>query len=136
METGGTDLMRQFIPQSPFVGHLGIELVELGEGTATLRLPFRTEVITIGSTVHGGAVSSLIDTTAMAAAWSGSAVPDNLRGTTVALTVNFLAAANECDLTARARVLKRGKSLHYVEVDVADPAGTLVAKGLVTYKIG
>lgn len=136
METGGTDLMRQFIPQSPYVGLLGMQIEELGDGTATLSLPFKDEVITIGSTVHGGAVSSLIDTAAMAAAWSGAAVPDNLRGTTVALTVNFLAAANSVDLTAVARVLKRGKNLHYVEVDVHDPDGAAVAKGLVTYKIG
>lgn len=132
----GADIMRQFVPQSPFVSHLGIELVDLGEGEATLRLPFRDEVITIGKTVHGGAVSSLIDTTAMAAAWSGAEVPENMRGTTVALSITFLSAANAVDLTATARVLRRGKSLHYVEVDVTDPGGGLVAKGLVTYKIG
>jgi uncharacterized protein (TIGR00369 family) len=128
--------MKQFVPQSPFVGHVGIELVDLGDGTATLRLPFRDEVITIGKTVHGGAVSALIDTTAMAAAWSGAEAPENMRGTTVSLTVNFLAAANGVDLVASARVLRRGKNLQYVEVDVTDPEGSLVAKGLVTYKLG
>ena len=135
-EPTGADIMRQFVPASPFVDHLGIELVDLGEGEAILRLPFHDEVITIGTTVHGGAVSSLIDTTAMAAAWSGATVPENMRGTTVALSINFLSAANAVDLTATARVLRRGKSLHYVEVDVTDPGGGLVAKGLVTYKIG
>jgi uncharacterized protein (TIGR00369 family) len=132
----GTEIIKQFVPQSPFVGHVGLELVDLGDGTATMRLPFRDEVITIGQTVHGGAVSALIDTTAMAAAWSGAQAPENLRGTTVSLTVTFLAAANGVDLTASARVLRRGKSLQYVDVEVADPSGTLIAKGLVTYKLG
>ena len=83
----GSEIMRQFVPASPFVGFLGIELVELADGEARLRLPFRDELITIGRTVHGGAVASLIDTSAMAAAWTGAEVPENLRGSTVGLTV-------------------------------------------------
>lgn len=51
----GSDIIRQFIPASPFVGHLGIELVELGDGEATLVMPFRQELVTIGQVVHGGA---------------------------------------------------------------------------------
>jgi D-methionine transport system substrate-binding protein len=32
----GSDVMRRFLPESPFVGHLGIRLEDLGDGTATL----------------------------------------------------------------------------------------------------
>jgi uncharacterized protein (TIGR00369 family) len=132
----GIQIMQQFVPASPFVAHVGIELVALEPDQAELRLPFTEHVITIGKTVHGGAISALIDTAAMAAAWAGAEVPENMRGTTVGLTVQFLAAANETDLTARARVLRRGRSLVNVEVDVVDATDTPVAKGLVVYKIG
>lgn len=134
--TSGADLMRQFLPASPYVGHLGMRLSDVGPGTATLTLPFSEQLVTIGATVHGGAIASLIDTAAMVAAWSDAEVPDTLRGSTVGLTVTYLAPANAEDLRATATVLRRGRSLVYLDVEVRGASGTLVAKGLVTYKIG
>jgi uncharacterized protein (TIGR00369 family) len=135
-QQSGADLMRQFLPSSPYVGHLGMRLDDVQPGVATLTLPFTPSVVTIGETVHGGAIASLIDTAAMVAAWSDVAVPERLRGTTVGMTVSYLAAANGEDLHATARVLRRGRSLVYLDVEVRGAAGGLVAKGLVTYKIG
>jgi uncharacterized protein (TIGR00369 family) len=132
----GEEIMRQFLPSSPFPGHLGIRLVDMGPGTATLGLPFAEALATAGSTVHGGAVASLIDTAGMVAAWSGGEVPDRLRGSTVGLTVSFLAPADGEDLEASATVLRRGRSIVHVDVDVRTASGTAVAKGLVTYKLG
>ena len=132
----GEEIMRQFLPSSPFPGHLGIRLVDIGPGTATLGLPFAEALATAGSTVHGGAVASLIDTAGMVAAWSGGEVPDRLRGSTVGLTVSFLAPADGEDLEASATVLRRGRSIVHVDVDVRTASGTAVAKGLVTYKLG
>lgn len=132
----GWDIMREFLKVSPFVGHLGIQLVDLQPDLAELRLPFSEPLITIGDTVHGGAIATLIDTAAMAASWSTEVPPANLRGTTVALSVSFTTAARSSDLIATARVVRRGKNLCACDVDVVDAAGGLVAKGLVTYKLG
>jgi uncharacterized protein (TIGR00369 family) len=132
----GAEIMRQFLPTSPYVGHLGIRLTDIQPDGVTLTLPFTESLVTIGTVVHGGAIASLIDTAAMVAAWSGGPVPEQVRGTTVALTVNYLAAAGSEDLQATARVLRRGKNLAYLDVEVRGASGTLVAKGLVTYKLG
>jgi uncharacterized protein (TIGR00369 family) len=132
----GEEIMRQFLPSSPFPGHLGIRLVDMGPGSATLGLPFAEALVTAGTTVHGGAVASLIDTAGMVAAWSGGEVPDRLRGSTVGLTVSYLAPADGEDLEASATVLRRGRSIVHVDVDVRTASGTAVAKGLVTYKLG
>lgn len=132
----GTQVMRDFLPNSPFVGHVGIELVDLDDGRAVLALPFREEVVTIGKVVHGGAVATLIDTAAMAAAWAGAEVPDELRGATVSLSVNYLAPADGRDVTASARVVRRGRRLVNVHVDVHTGDGTQVAVAIVTYQIG
>ncbi len=134
--TPGADLMRQFLPTSPFVGHLGMRLADVQPGRATLIMPFAEQLITIGTTVHGGAIASLIDTAAMVAAWSDAEVTGNPRGSTVALTVNYLAAANAEDLHATATVLRRGRSLVYLDIEVRGASGGLVAKGLATYKLG
>src|SRR5947209_16680949 len=112
----GVEIMRQFLPTSPFVGHLGIRLTEIQPGVATLSMPFSDSLITIGTTVHGGAIASLIDTAATVAAWSDIAAPETLRGTTVNLTVAYLSAARGEDLEPTARVLRRGRSLVYRDV--------------------
>src|SRR6185503_588159 len=115
-----------FLRHSPFVAHLGMRLVTLEPDRAELVMPFKDEIITIGDTVHGGAISSLIDTAAMAASWSTDTPPTNMRGTTVGLTVSFLAAARSVELTAHASVLRRGKNLCTVDVSVYTPDQELV----------
>jgi uncharacterized protein (TIGR00369 family) len=132
----GADIFRQFLSTSPYVGHLGIQLTTLQPGMATLTLPFTDELVTIGTIVHGGAIASLIDTAAAAAAWSDAELPAKVRGTTVNLTVTYLAAAEKEDLQATARVLRRGRSLVYLDVDVTGASGQAISKGLVTYKLG
>ena len=132
----GTDIIRQFVPASPFVQHLGIELVDLGDGKATLRLPFREELVTIGRVVHGGALAALVDTAVMAAAWAGAEAPEQLRGATVDLSLAYLAPASAEDVTAVAGVLRRGRRLVSVAVDVHTASGTHVVHALATYQIG
>jgi uncharacterized protein (TIGR00369 family) len=132
----GVGLMRQFLPSSPYVSHLGIELVEVEPGRAVLSMPFTQSLVTIGTVVHGGAIASLIDIAAMVAAWSDAEIPENVRGATVALSVTYLSAAAGEDLQAEARVLRRGRSLVYCDADVRTAGGEPAARGLVTYKIG
>ena len=132
----GADFIRQFFPNSPFVALLGIQLTDIQPGVAILSLPFASALVTIGTVVHGGAIASLIDTAAMVAAWSDAEVPAKARGTTVNLTIAFLAPAEKEDLQAVARVLRRGRNLVYLDVEVRSASGDAVAKGLVTYKLG
>ena len=86
--------------------------------------------------MHGGALSSLIDTAAAAAAWSGAEVPERPRASTVGLTVDFLAPARAQDVSADARVVRRtGTGLCFCEVSVSAEDGTEVALALVTYQL-
>ena len=133
--SSGMEVIRQFIPASPFVGHVGIKLEELEPDRAVLSLPFSEQVTTLGEVVHGGVIASLADTAAMAASWATEEIPENLRGTTVGLTISYLTAASSQDLTAEARVIRRGKNLCFVDVEISGSKG-LVAKALVTYKLG
>jgi uncharacterized protein (TIGR00369 family) len=103
---------------------------------AELSLPFDESIATYGDVVHGGALASLIDVAATAAAWSAAEISDNPRGATVSMTVDYLRAAQGKRLTAVARVTRRGSSLCFCDVEVTDADGELVAKGLVTYKLG
>ena|SRR5690349_14567752 len=130
------EIIRKFLPTSPYSNHLGIQLVDMQPDMAILKLPFANALITIGSTMHGGAIASLIDTAAMVAAWSDDSVVDNLRGSTVSLTVTFLAPAEREDIQAIARVLRRGRNLVFLDVEVQTVSGKNIARGLVTYRLG
>ena len=132
----GAEIITEFVKHSPFVLHLGMRLVEIEPDHARLAMPYRDELATIGDVVHGGALSALVDTAAMAASWSAHDPAGPMRGTTVGLSVDFLAAAQGQEVTADARVLRRGRNLCFCDVDVSDAGGQLVAKGLVTYKLG
>src|SRR2546430_520904 len=132
--SSGAEIITQFLKHSPFVLHLGIRLVEIEPDRARLAMPYRDELATVGEVVHGGALSALVDTAAMTASWSAHDVSGPLRGTTVALSVDFVAAARGREVTANARVIRRGNSLCFCDVDVTDADGELVAKRIVTSK--
>src|SRR3954470_22733436 len=128
----GAALARAWIENSAFVAHLGIELEAMEPDSARLRLPYSEALPTMGEVVHGGAISSLIDTAAAAAAWSGAEVPEKIRASTVGLTVNFLRPGRGEGVSADARVIRRGGSgLCVCEVKVTAEDGTKVATALV-----
>ena len=119
----------------PFAVLLGLQIQEVRPDFCRIRLPFRPAVRTAGETVHGGAIATLIDSAGVVAVWS-NVTSSPSRGATANLSVSFLAAAQAVDLLAEARVIRRGRSLVFVDIDVATTAGQPVAKGLLTYKLG
>jgi uncharacterized protein (TIGR00369 family) len=119
----------------PFSALLGFQIDEVKKDFCRMRLPFRPELRTNADIVHGGAIASLIDTAGVVAVWSDVS-PDVTRGATASLTVNYLSGAERVDLLAEARVIRRGRSVVFVEVDVTSPSGERIAKGLLTYRLG
>jgi uncharacterized protein (TIGR00369 family) len=128
-------VITDFIPASPLPAALGIRLESIEPDRARLVLPWSPEVATMADVVHGGAIATLADTAAMAAAWASDEVPESLTGATVSLSVDYLSAGRG-DLTAAAEVLRRGRRLVYVRFDVSDAAGEPVAAGQAVYQLG
>src|SRR3954451_10029786 len=115
------EIIQAFVPNSPLVGLLGIELASIEADRAVLRLPFRPELATIGDVVHGGAIAALLDTASMAAAWSDDTVPEQLAGATVSMSFAYVSAARGCDLVPVHWAVRRGRSLCFCEAEVCDP---------------
>ena len=92
--------------------------------------------MTAGDVVHGGAIMSLIDTAAVMAAWSAHDPSQGIRWGTVGASVSFLSPGKGTDLRAVASISRRGRGVCFCRVEVADPAGTPIAEGLVTYRLG
>jgi uncharacterized protein (TIGR00369 family) len=77
-------------------------------------------------TLHGGIYVDLADA-AMGFAY-GATLTGEEAFTTVELKINYLRAVREGRITATATVLKAGSSLGYIECEVKDDKGNLVAK--------
>lgn len=128
--------MTDFQPQlDPFQVLLGFHLDLVTPEFCRISLPFKPELRTAGDVVHGGVIATLIDSAGVVAAWS-DADHSVTRGATADLSVSYLSAAHAVDLVAEARVMRRGRSLVFIEVDVTASTGERIAKGLVTYKLG
>ena len=130
-----TDAERQRIQEAfesvPFAHLIGIELGEFERGAATLHLAVRDALRQNRGVVHGGVTASLIDT---ASAFAILTLLEPAQSTTtVDLTIHYLRPIWEGRITARARVLRAGRRLVAVTVDVSDEAGTLVATALTSY---
>lgn len=81
-------------------------------------------------TLHGGVYCDLADL-AMGYAYA-STLGEGESFTTIELKINFLRAVRQGTVTADARVVKAGSALGYVECEVKDEAGKLVAKAAST----
>lgn len=81
-------------------------------------------------TLHGGIYCDLADA-AMGYAY-GATLGEGESFTTVELKINFLRAVQNATLTAEAKVVKAGRTLGYVECEVKDQTGNLVAKAAST----
>lgn len=132
---GLTQSQRQRIDRAfdevPFVKFLGIELVEVEQGRAVMRVFVRQELRRNGGVVHGGVTASLIDTAAAFAIMTTLA-PDQA-SSTVDLTVHYLRPIVSGNVTAHARVVRNGRRVVIASVDVVDEAEILLATALTTY---
>ena len=130
-----TNAIEKFIVGAPYGQLLGLTCERIEPDRVCVRLPYREALTTLGEMVHGGAIASLVDVAATAAAWAHPEASFGARGTTVGFNVNYLAPGLGCDLVADARIVKRGGSLCVIDVAVASPEETPVARALVTYKL-
>ena len=117
----------------PYPQHLGIELVSVETDHVVLRLPYRDHLGT--DRVQGGAISSLIDVAGVCATWAHPDIGPDSFGATVSLTINFLQLAVAADLTATARVRRRGGSICVTHIVVSNDEGEDIAVGTLTYKL-
>ncbi|HLB24520.1 MAG TPA: PaaI family thioesterase [Dehalococcoidia bacterium] len=135
-EAANIKRMARVIDSMPFAKHLGMELEDAGDGWARLRMRYQDQNSTAMKALHGGAISSLIDTTGAMAAWTTAEIATpKYFGSTVGINVNYLSGAIGEDIIAEGRILKRGKEIIYTDVRVTNEQGKLLAQGSVTYRI-
>ncbi len=130
-----TEAERQRIEKAftdvPFVHLLDIELGKMERGKATLHLGVRDELRQNNGLMHGGVIASLIDTAAAFAILT--VLEPNKTTTTVDLTIHYLRPLIKGRATAEARVVRAGRRIIVVAIDVLDEAEHVAATALTTY---
>ena len=125
-----TASLRERLAAIPIFTALRLRLGPIGDGAAVLVAPYDRTYDGIFESFHGGLLMTLADTCACIAVLTrigaGAIV------TTTDMNIRFLAACRS-DATAEARVIKIGRTLCPVAVDVRDAGGVLVAVAQVTY---
>ncbi len=112
--------------KAPIGELIGFSVTEAGDGRAVVNLKSGPQHFNPMGTLHGGVLCDIADT-AMGFAFASTLEPGE-SFTTVELKINYLRPVREAQLCAEGRVVQRGRSVGYVESDVFDQAGKLVAR--------
>jgi uncharacterized protein (TIGR00369 family) len=110
----------------PIARLLGFEAKEIGDGRAVVTLAAGPQHANPMGTLHGGVLCDIADA-AMGMAFASTLAPEE-SFTTVELKINFFRPVWEARLKAEGQVLRRGRNLGYVECDITDESGRLIAK--------
>jgi uncharacterized protein (TIGR00369 family) len=114
----------------PFVHFCGIEPVSSEAGRSRLRVKLEDHHMNQLGIAHGGITMTLLDVALGTAARSGG---DNSAVMTLDMQTQFISPGRGT-LVGEGRIVKAGRSLVFVEADVHDEAGTLVAKASAIFK--
>lgn len=123
--------IREAFAAVPYVKLLGLELGEMKPGVAKLHLDMRDELKQNQGVAHGGAVASLIDTAAAFAVVTR--LEPGERVTTTDLTIHYLRPITSGRLTATARIVRGGRRLFVLSVEVTNEQQILLATAVTSY---
>ena len=125
------ELLRGLFQRVRYAKLLGIELDEATRGSVKMHMDARQDLRQVSDVLHGGSIASLIDT---AAAFAVITMLEPDQSTTTSdLTIHYLRPVSSGSVAAEARVLRSGRRLLVVTVNVFDNLQALVATAVTTY---
>lgn len=117
-----------------FPQFMGLQVEELRQDYARMRLAYRPEFRQPAGVVHGGVIATMIDTVVVPAIGSGYDEPRQLF--TIDIQLRFLAPIIDDDLVAEGWVVQRGRQIVFCNAEVRAAAGeTPAASATLTYKV-
>ena len=110
----------------PVARLIGFEAKEIANGRAVARLAAGPRHANPMGTLHGGILCDIADA-AMGMAFASTLAPSE-SFTTIELKINFFCPVWEARLRAEGKVVRRGSTIGYIECEITDEGGRLVAK--------
>ena len=115
---------------TPIADLLGFRIDEARDGRAVTSMLAGPQHANPMGTLHGGVLCDLADA-AMGMAFVSTLAPDE-SFTTMSLSITFFRPVWQARLRAEAHVVNRGRNVGYLECDVKNQDGRLIAKATST----
>jgi len=112
---------------------LGMKVVSASVGEAIVNLCVKPDLLQLYGVVHGGVLATLIDGAIGAAAQT--TLNEHEATTTVDLQVMYSRAVEKGTLTAKATIVRRGKTIIFGDCKAYDDAERLIVHGSATYMV-
>lgn len=125
--TDRENLVKAAVNNSPYYRHLAMKVVDFTDQGSVMEMEVTPAHINVWGTVHGGALSSLVDSSCGTSI--GPKLDEGETVVTIELKAQFLRPVREGVITARGRVVHRTKRYVITESEVFDRDGNLVARG-------
>jgi uncharacterized protein (TIGR00369 family) len=129
------DLQRAILARTgkiPIVKTLQLKIISLSDGYCELVVPRKLKYDGVFKSFHGGLLMTIADSAACFAIFTKTGPEVQL--TTTDMNIRFLAPCLS-DVTAKAKVIKLGRTLVPVSVDLFDSANRRVAVAQVNYML-
>ncbi|MDH3786816.1 MAG: PaaI family thioesterase, partial [Acidobacteriota bacterium] len=117
----------------PFNELIGTTVSRRGNGEAEVSLELLPHHLNLRGVAHGGVMTSLLDSALGAAVISS--MPSEWWCATLSLNTEFLRGPVDGRLTARGRVVRRGRSIAFAAGEVVDDRDRLLATGTGTWRL-
>ncbi len=125
--------VREIVRKSPFPNHMAMQLAEMNIDQATIELDLSNIHLQPFGLVHGGVISTMIDTATFWAVFMR--IPEDAGLVSVDLKLNYLRSVTKGKLRAEGRSIRDGKSICYSEARVHDENDELIAHGTSTLMV-
>jgi 1,4-dihydroxy-2-naphthoyl-CoA hydrolase len=118
-------MAQDFTAIMPYMNHLGITVASATPGEVKGTLPWRDELRTTTSVIHGGALMSLADSLGAICAFLN--LPEGATTSTIESKTNFFRPVTRGAVHGTATPLHVGRTTIVVQTDLRDDAGKRVA---------
>jgi uncharacterized protein (TIGR00369 family) len=127
------NVIKERLNNSPYYKHIRMELTGFIDDGCTMKMAVSDEHANVYGIAHGGAIASLADSAC------GLSLIIRLNEGEFAVTqnliVNYLKPVLQGMLTAKGKIIHRGKTSAVLEADIFNEAGELVAHAQTTHAI-
>ncbi|MFD1140528.1 hotdog fold thioesterase [Larkinella insperata] len=117
------------------VSHLGIELVELGDGFLTARMPVDHRTHQPFGILHGGASVVLAETLGSVASVMQLEDPNRQRAVGLEINANHVRSVKEGWVYGKVTPIHLGRTTHIWDIRITDEAGKLVCISRLTVAV-
>lgn len=132
MQVDASQVNEHIFPKR-FPGLVGIQLVHAEPGKSECRIDIEEKHLNPGGVVHGGTTYTMADT-GMAFAIMPM-LEGNQISTTVEIKMSYYKAVREGAITCKTEVIKKGNRIAFLESELRDDTGDIIARASGTYYI-